>query len=125
MDTTTMCVSTMVRGFRNEVTTMRDKLAEVQAKICNPIDLFTKHYTDENRTLMEQAKKFHNGLEAQRRVIEKSMAKYFADCENKEAAEASMMEKIKEHEDGIITFEEFQEVSNKMVNVKYKAEVSF
>jgi len=36
-----------------------------------------------------------------------------------------MLDKIKEHEEGKISFEEFEQVSTKMVRVKYKAEVSY
>lgn len=36
-----------------------------------------------------------------------------------------MLEKIKEHENGELSFEEFQEISNWMVKIKYWAEVSY
>jgi len=36
-----------------------------------------------------------------------------------------MLDKIKEHEEGKIEFEEFEQVSTRMVKIKYKAEVSF
>ena len=46
-------------------------------------------------------------------------------CEMKKDWEDEIEFKIKQHEEGLIDIEEVQEVANKAVNIKYKAEVSF
>lgn len=44
--------------------------------------------------------------------------------EEKFACEREIEIKLKEHEDGIITFEQVQDIANKAINIKFKAEVS-
>ena len=51
--------------------------------------------------------------------------KYVKNSEAKVDSEQEIETKLKELEEGMITFEQMQEISNKALNVKYKAEVSF
>ena len=45
-------------------------------------------------------------------------------CEEKAESEREIEIKLKEHEEGIATFDQVQDIANKAVNVKYKAEVT-
>ena len=107
LDTTTLCASTLVQGLQGHIAAMKDLVTEAQSKIYNPIDLFTKHYNDENKSLLEKCKDYRIKLDDARRTAEKARVKYYQDSEDKEFSEKELMEKIKEHESGQITFEQF------------------
>lgn len=73
---------------------------------------------------LDESRRYISEVETARRQANKAKTTYEKRWEMKKEWEDEIELKIKEHEEGIITFEEMQETANKAVNVKYKAEVS-
>lgn len=124
LDTTTICMSSFCSEMKNMLDTMKTKAAEFDELIYNPSILFTKHYVEQNRKYLDDAKKYLAEIEAARKQVEKSKLKYEKRSDLKEGSEQEIEQKLREHEEGVITFEQMQETANKAVNIKYKAEVA-
>ena len=73
---------------------------------------------------LDESRRYISEVETARRQVNKTKSTYEKRWDLKKEWEDEIELKIKEHEEGLITFEEMQETANKAVNVKYKAEVS-
>lgn len=103
---------------------MRDKTSQFDELLYNPSVLFSKHYVEQNKKHLDDAKQYIADIQAAKKQVATAQAKYEKRCDMKIESEQEIELKLKEHEEGLITFEQMQETANKAVNVKYKAEVS-
>ena len=87
--------------------------------------MLNKHYVDQNLRFLEEAEKFTAQVELSKKNVLKAKRKYFRKCQEKTACEQAIEIKIKQHQDGLIDFEQVQDIANRSINIKYKAEVSF
>ena len=125
LDTTMICMSSFSSEMKNMLIDMKEKLEEFDYLLYNPSILFMKHYQDQSKKYQEIARKYIQEVEAARHQVSKAQKKYIKHSDAKVESEVEIETKLKEHEEGIITFAQMQEISNKALNVKYKAEVSF
>ena len=124
LDTTTIWMSSFCSEMRNMVKDMKQKISEFDDLLYFPCISFTKNYVDKNKRWIDESKRYISEVEGARRQVQKARTIYEKRCEMKKEWEDLIELKIKEHEEGLITFEVMQEAANKAVNVKYKAEVS-
>jgi hypothetical protein len=110
--------------MKNMIEDMREKAAEFDELLYNPSMLFTKHYVEQSRKHLDEGKRYLAEIEAARKQVIVSKRTYEKRCDLKVDSENEIELKLKEHEEGKITFEQMQETANRAVNVKYKAEVS-
>jgi len=92
--------------------------------IYNPSILFTKHYVEQNKRYLDESKFFLSEIDIARKQVEKNRLKYYRRSSLKLESEREIEIKLKEHEDGLITFEQMQDTANKALNIKYKTEVA-
>lgn len=110
--------------MKNMVKHMKQKISEFDDLLYLPCISFTKSYVDKNKRWIDESKRYISEVEAARRQVQKARMTYEKRWEMKKEWEDLIELKIKEHQEGIITFEDVQETANKAVNIKYKAEVS-
>lgn len=104
---------------------MKEKSSEFDDLLYNPSVMFTKHYIEQCKKYLDQSKYYLIEVKNARDHVDKSYKRYTKICEAKYDSELEIEAKLKDHEEGIITFDQMQEISNKALNVKYKAEVTF
>lgn len=104
---------------------MKEKSSEFDDLLYNPSVMFTKHYIEQCKKYLDQSKYYLIEVKNARDHVDKSYKRYTKICEAKHDSELEIEAKLKDHEEGIITFDQMQEISNKALNVKYKAEVTF
>ncbi|CAI2381472.1 unnamed protein product [Moneuplotes crassus] len=125
LDTTMICMSSFCAEMKNMLSDMKNKLDEFDDLLYHPSQLFVKHYQGQSKKYYDISKKYLQEVEAARQQANKAKDRYFKHSDAKVDSEQEIEKRLQEHEDGIITFEQMQEISNKALNVKYKTEVSF
>ena len=59
---------------------MKEQISEVKTKIFNPIELFSTHFINENKELMEAAWQFRAEIDDGKKTVDKIQSKYYSDC---------------------------------------------
>jgi hypothetical protein len=124
LDTTTICMSSFCSEMKNMIGDMTERVGLFDELIHNPSVLFTKHYIEQNKKYIDESKHYISEIDSARKHVEKSKQKYHKRCKLKAESEIEIENKLKDHEDGLITFEQMQDTANRALNIKYKTEVS-
>jgi hypothetical protein len=111
--------------MKNMIADMRDKSSEFDDLLYNPSVMFTKHYIEQSKKYLDISKNYLIEVKNARDHVDRSYRRFSKNCEAKLDSEQEIEARLKDHEEGLITFDRIQEISNKALNVKYKTEVSF
>ena len=63
VDTTTLAVTTLSSKLKASIKQMLDYLGDSQTLLLNPIELFSKHYSEETKLLFQKCRKFRLDLD--------------------------------------------------------------